>query len=150
MFVSFGIVTFYPSITEDLLDEAISWAKFLDLPNEHVEIIKHARKSLLFSVNKAWIKRDESNSMFDVTMGSFDGAEVCELVGLYILNTLGKAFGKENVGLYRDDGRLPINKKTVCVQFQQFGLKTTAEVNNLRVNFVDVTLNLREDKYQPY
>ena len=26
--------------------------------------------------------------MFDVTMGSFDGAEICELVGLYILYKL--------------------------------------------------------------
>jgi hypothetical protein len=25
-------------------------------------------------------KKDGSNSLFDVTMGSFDGAEICELV----------------------------------------------------------------------
>ena len=37
-------------------------------------------------------------------MGSYDGAEICELVGLFILNHLGKSFGKENIGLYRDDG----------------------------------------------
>jgi hypothetical protein len=37
-------------------------------------------------------------------MGSFDGAEICELVGLFILNHVGKRFGKENIGLYRDDG----------------------------------------------
>ena len=42
--------------------------------------------------------------MFDVTMGSFDGAEVCELVGLFILNELSITFGKDRVGLYRDDG----------------------------------------------
>ena len=42
--------------------------------------------------------------MFDVTMGSYDGAEVCELVGIFILNILAKLFGKSNVGLYRDDG----------------------------------------------
>jgi len=93
-------------------------------------------------------------------MGSFDGAEVCELVGLYILNTLGKEFGKENIGLYRDDGLILINsttarladkaRKNVCAQFQQFGLKITAEVNYHMVNFLDVTPNLREDKYQPY
>ena len=28
---------------------------------------------------KPWIKKD-SNSLFDVTMGSYDGAEICELV----------------------------------------------------------------------
>ena len=37
-------------------------------------------------------------------MGSFDGAEICELVGLFILTKLEEKFGKENVGLYRDDG----------------------------------------------
>ena len=31
-------------------------------------------------------------------MGSYDGAEICELVGLFILNHLGKPFGKENIG----------------------------------------------------
>ena len=38
---------------------------------------------------------------FDVTMGSFDGAELCELVGLYILHILGEKYGKHRVGLYR-------------------------------------------------
>jgi hypothetical protein len=31
--------------------------------------------------------------MFDVTMGSFDGAEICNLVGLFILNKLAAKFG---------------------------------------------------------
>eukprot|EP00794_Sanderia_malayensis_P017157 gene17157-biopygen14763 len=46
----------------------------------------HSRKSLLFNDNNAWVKKDNRN--FDVTMGSYDGAEVCELVGLLILNKL--------------------------------------------------------------
>jgi len=37
-------------------------------------------------------------------MGSYDDAEVCELVGLFILNDLCNIYGKENIGLYRDDG----------------------------------------------
>ena len=39
-------------------------------------------------------------------MASFHGAEVCELVGLYLLQKLirDKVFTKEQVGLYRDDG----------------------------------------------
>ena len=37
-------------------------------------------------------------------MDSYDGAEICELVGLFIFNNLGQKFGKENIGLYRDDG----------------------------------------------
>ena len=37
-------------------------------------------------------------------MGSFDGAEVCELVGLYLLDILREEFGDNRIGLYRDDG----------------------------------------------
>ena len=37
-------------------------------------------------------------------MGSFDGAKVCELVGLYLLNILKSEFDGNNIGLYRDDG----------------------------------------------
>ena len=38
-----------------------------------IDIIMHSRKSLLFDSNSAWIKKN--NSSFDVTMGSYDGAE---------------------------------------------------------------------------
>ena len=55
-----------------------------------------------FSNNEIRVKKDYPN--FDVTMGSFDGAEVCELVGLYLLNILKSEFGGKNIGLYRDDG----------------------------------------------
>ena len=48
--------------------------------------------------------RYNNDTMFDVTMGSFDGAEICNLVGLFILNKLAAKFGNESVGLYRDDG----------------------------------------------
>ena len=57
----------------------------VNVTDEHVAIIKHARKSVLFNSTKPWIKRD-SPTTFDVTMGSFDGAEVYELVRLYALN----------------------------------------------------------------
>ena len=56
-------------------------------------------------------KKDGSNSLFDVTMGSFDGAEICELVGLLILNHLRTRFGKGNIGLYRNDGLAIIKSK---------------------------------------
>ena len=37
-------------------------------------------------------------------MGSYDGVEVCESVGIYILSTLGQRIDKKDTGLYRDDG----------------------------------------------
>ena len=42
-------------------------------------------------------------------MGSYDGAEVCELVSLFLLNNLRNKFVKNSIGLYRDDG-LPLFK----------------------------------------
>ena len=67
---------------------------------------------LYFSImEKSWIKKD-SNSLFDVTRGSFDGAEVCELIGLFILNHLDSKFEKENIGLYKDAGLAIMKNKS--------------------------------------
>ena len=49
---------------------------------------------------------------FDVGMGSFDGAEICKLVGLFLLDRLASVLGKENVGLYRDDGLAVLRNKS--------------------------------------
>ena len=53
--------------------------------------IYHARMSLLFDKDNVWVKKD--NPEFDVTMDSYDGAELCELIGLYLLHLLTKEFG---------------------------------------------------------
>ena len=37
-------------------------------------------------------------------MGSYDGAEVCELVGLFLLHEINQNFSDGNMGLYRGDG----------------------------------------------
>ena len=44
----------------------------------------------------------ESKYLFDVTMGSWDGAETCELVGSYILSLIREKHD-HNIVLYRDD-----------------------------------------------
>ena len=66
------------------------------------EIILNARKSMLFGQEKEWIKK--GTGLFDVTMGCFDGAEICELVGVFALSELSKEIPDGNIGLYRDDG----------------------------------------------
>ena len=43
-------------------------------------------------------------NFFDVTMGVYDGAEVCELVDIFMLNKIRKKYNKNDMGLYRDDG----------------------------------------------
>ena len=35
--------------------------------------------------------------------GIYDGAEVCELVGTFLLEKISQIYNKSNIGLYRDD-----------------------------------------------
>ena len=37
-------------------------------------------------------------------MGAFDGAEVCEAVGNFVLYQFSKKYNKKDIGLHRDDG----------------------------------------------
>ena len=62
-----------------------------------------SRKTLLFQNSERWVKK-LANKNFDVPMGCYDGAELCELVGSFILNKLTSIVNKFNIGLYRDDG----------------------------------------------
>ena len=81
----FDMAEFYPSASEELLDKAINYAKwYTDICDNVITAIKLARKSLLFNEETAWVKK--GGKTFDVTMGSYDGAEICELVGLYLLD----------------------------------------------------------------
>ena len=132
-FICFDIVDFYPSISEELLNEALS---FDDITENEKAIIMKAKQSLLFNKSTTWRKKT-SNSLFDVTMGSFDGAETCELVGSYLLSKLSAEYGND-IGLYRDDGLAAFNKspretenikKRICKVFNDHNLKITIEAN---------------------
>ena len=48
--------------------------------------------------------KKEGSVLFDVAMGSYEGAEVCELVGMFGLSQLRKRYNRGDIGLYRDDG----------------------------------------------
>lgn len=55
-FAVFDIENFYPSITEKLLTDAITFAKqHTSITDRDIDIIMHSRKSLLFDKNTAWI-----------------------------------------------------------------------------------------------
>ena len=130
--------------------KSLNYAKSIEAIDENVvKVIMRSRKSLLFDV---WVKKENAN--FDVTMGSYDGAELCELTGLYILSVLSSEFGKEKIGLYRDDGLSCFQnmtgpqaervKKKICEIFQSCGLKITIETNLQITDFLDVTFNLKK------
>ena len=159
-FASFDIDSFYPSTTESLLSKAISFAKnYTTISDRDIDIIMLCRKSLLFDNETAWTKKNHS-SMFDVTMGSFDGAEVCELIGLFLLNNLSEKYGKNNVGLYRDDGLVLLRnasgsqsertRKDITREFKKQGLNISISTNQKICNFLDVTLNLTDGTHYPY
>ena len=83
----FHIKDFYPSIKEKLLWEAIRCARrYISIFNKDIEAIFHVRKSLLYYNDDPWVKKGESN--FDVTMGAYDGVEVCELIDIFMLSLL--------------------------------------------------------------
>ena len=150
--MQFNIEEFYPSISKEVLQKAIKYASTLCLNNvrissEEINVIMHSRKSLLFDSNNIWIKKD-SDLNFDVTMGSYDGAEICELVGLYILHVLGEKYRKDKVGLYHDDGLAcfgningsqaeRIRKKFISIFKTEFKLSITNETNLKILNFLD-------------
>ena len=58
---------------------------------------------MLFNNKEPWLKKI-GNVEFDVPVGSFGGAEVCKLVGVYILHLLRTVLRKENIVLYIDNG----------------------------------------------
>ena len=58
----------------------------------------HSRKILLFQNSEPWVKKD-ANEDFDVPIGCYDGAEICELVGYFILNQLGSVISQNDLGL---------------------------------------------------
>jgi len=62
----------------------------------------HCRKFLLFDEETIWIKQE--NPELNVAMGAYNGAEVCVLVGLYLLDTLSNVITSSDIGLYRNDG----------------------------------------------
>ena len=158
-FLQFDIESYYPSITEDMLLLSLNFAKqYTEISDTEMEIMVHAKRSLLFTPDgTSWQKKD---SPFDVTMGSNDGAETCEIVGLYLLSKIQEIIPSSQVGLYRDDGLAVITnsngpkidgiRKKLHRLFKKVGLGIDIQCNMEVVNFLDVTLDLATSSFQPY
>ena len=158
-FLQFDIKDFYPSIKETLLNEAMQLAKeHVPITRKDVEVIFHSRKSVLYNNGKSWVKKEGGS--FDVTMGAYDRAEVCELIGIYMLYLIGKKYDSNNIGLYRDDGLTVLKnvsgpasekiKKHSQYLFKQKGLQIVVECHLKVVNCLDATFNLIDGSYRPY
>ena len=92
-------------------------------------------------------------------MGSYDGAEVCDIVGLFILAELKKLRVNANMGCYKDDGlavskalkqEIEAIKKKICKTYRKIGLEITINSNSKVVQFLDVELNLENSSYKQY
>ena len=94
--------------------------------------------------NNPRVKRDDKRELF-VSMGAYDGAEVCELVGLYALSQLKSKLNTHSIGLYRDDGlsilrrtsgsRADRTRKELIKIFQELGLQITVQTNLKMVDY---------------
>ena len=81
------------------------------------------------------MKKETNRKLLDVTVGSFDGTSVCELVG--ILCFIAKLINKKDFDLYRDDGLLiyanckQINqmRKNIIKIFKDIGFAIDVETN---------------------
>ena len=85
-FIKFNIVDFYPSVSADVLNKSINFAKcFVSIEGSIINTRKHALNSLPLDENGSWLKKHR-DSLLDVITGSFDSVEVCELNDLYLLD----------------------------------------------------------------
>ena len=159
-FMQLDIIDFYPSITPKLLEKALEFAQeHTFISDKELELLNNARKTILFTEDSPWTK---TNGTFDVSMGSYDGAEVAELVGLLILNEMNSRFHNLSFGLYRDDGLAVYEEETTSANqienmkteikelFNSHGLQITIEFYLSKVNYLDVTLDLPENTFEPY
>ena len=156
-FIKFDIADFYPSISEDLLRIPISYARtIITIEDKVIGVIKLAHTFLLFSKEGTWVKRGEHPS-FDITMGSFHGAKIWKIEGIYLLRKLSTLLGNKN---FRDDGLATVNsnndpvldrlRKNIISVFKNEGLSIPIETNLIETNFLDVTFNLQTGKYFPF
>ena len=111
----------------------------------------------MFYENAAWKKKD-TDTTFDVTMGRYDGTELCELIGKYIQSLSINILSKDNMGLYRDNGLFILRKinkqqiervwKKIISIFKNIDFKIEIVTNLTEVDFLDVILNWENNTYR--
>ena len=58
-FIQLDIKDVYPSITEEILEKSLEFAKqYVDITEKNTQLIKHCRKSLLFLNDEPWKKKN--------------------------------------------------------------------------------------------
>ena len=129
----------------------------VNITQRDIQVMFHSRKSLSYNNRVPWVKKEGTG--FDVTMGAYDGAEICVLIGIFMLSLLATKYDSKNIGLYRDDGlrifrnvsgpELEKIKKHIKKVFKEKMLDVIIECNTKIVNYLDVTFNLNDGTYKP-
>ena len=82
-FIHFSIIDFHPSTTKKLSMNSINFtSNYTDITKRKLDNILASRKSVPINNDTTSVKTFTDN--FDVTMGSFDSAQIADLVGIYI------------------------------------------------------------------
>ena len=94
--------------------DCINYAKnYREITDEQYEIILACRKTVLKNDDSAWIKTGLNK--FNVSMGGYDSAQIADLVGFYILNTLSRIMDLIQIGLYCNDIHNIDDSKCSCI-----------------------------------
>ena len=149
------------SMTKKVLIDNINYArKYVGITEEQYEIILAWRKTVLKNNGSTWLKTGSNN--FDVLVGAggYDSAQMADLVGLYILDTLCRIISPIQIGLYSIDGLIYISnsdgsrsssiQKKIVRAFEFLGFKIEISLNIKIANLLDVTLNLSDNSYKPF
>ena len=110
----------------------------------------------LFHENEVRTKKNN----FDVAQGSYDGAEISELIGIYVLHKIKESFGDMLIGLYRDDclwviegtnSDIERKRKMIVKIFANCNLKLEdATPIQTGIDFLDAVFDLKNNSFEPY
>ena len=75
-----------------------------------IEVMFHSRKSILHNNGIPWVKK--AGTGFDVTTGAYDGAEICEPIGIFMLSLLGTLYRDDGLSIFRNVSGPELEKKT--------------------------------------
>ena len=83
-FMVFGVKDLNPSISKYSLQKSLKFCQNKSIYNPRIrkDYIPFS-ESLLFKEEETWMKKE--GELFEVTMGAYNGAQTCELIGLFIL-----------------------------------------------------------------
>ena len=82
-----------------MFHEALQFAKMqVNITQRDIEVVLYSRKNISYCNKIPWLKKEKNS--FDVTMATYDDAEICELIGIFMLSLIGKKYDSENAGLY--------------------------------------------------